>query len=253
MAQLYPNHKVFSFPHNRGLSLSYLELKQRADVISQNLLEMGFQKGDRLAVILPNTAETVLLFLAAAQIGLITVIMSPAYQLVEVEFMLKKTGAKGVVFYDSFRVLQHLEIMNKICPELSASEPGKLKSERLPDLRHVFVVNSPLMPEKKAYKGTWSFDQLAAKKSYSNPIEFPIVEMDDPCLILFTVGHLSSPHLFPRAPDDRFRSCQLAEWYNWKAQGRHLGPLWPHQQRPSQLVHVRKGSRKQQHLLANVS
>lgn len=189
MAQLYPNHKVFSFPHNRGLSLSYLELKQRADVISQNLLEMGFQKGDRLAVILPNTAETVLLFLAAAQIGVITVIMSPAYQLVEVEYMLKKTAAKGVVFYDSFRVLQHLEIMNKICPELSTSEPGKLQSARLPDLKHVVVVNSPLMPEKKTYKGTWSFDYLAAKRSYANPVEYPHVEMDDPCLILFTVGH----------------------------------------------------------------
>lgn len=187
MAQLYPSHKVYHFPHCRGLSLTHAEVKQRVEVISQNLLDMGFQKGDRIALVLPNTYETVLTFLAAAQIGLITVILSPAYQLVELEFMLKKTGVKGIFIYDTFRVLKHLEIMKKICPELDECEPGKLNSPRLPSLKHVVVLNSPLMSDKKTYKGTWSFDQVAENRSSAKKRDYPQVEMDDPCLILFTV------------------------------------------------------------------
>lgn len=187
MSSLYPSHVVFQFPHNKDMKLTFAELKQRVDTAANKLLELGFQKGDRLGLVLPNTSETVLLFLAAAQIGVITVIMSPAYQLVEIEYMLKKTGVKGVVIYDTFRVLKHLEVMRKICPELDSSEPGELKSSRLPDLKHVFVINSPLAAEKPRYKGTWSVDDLFDNKSSLKSRQYPQVEMDDNALILFTV------------------------------------------------------------------
>ncbi len=36
------------------VQLKYGELKQQVDAIAQNLLNMGFQKGDRLAIMLPN-------------------------------------------------------------------------------------------------------------------------------------------------------------------------------------------------------
>jgi fatty-acyl-CoA synthase len=193
MAQLYPLHKAFSFPHNKGLTLNFSELKQRVDTISQNLLDLGFQKGDRIGLVLPNTSETVLLYLAAAQIGAIVVIMSPAYQLVELEFMLKKTGVKGVVIYDTFRTLQHLEIIRKICPEMDTSEPGELKSTRLPELKHVFVINSPLSQEKRTYVGTWSYEQLSENRSSLKKKPLPHVEMDDPSLILFTSGTTGKP------------------------------------------------------------
>ena len=49
--------------------------------MAQNLLSMGFKKGDRLAIMLPNVPETVVSLIAASQIGVIAVIMNPAYQL----------------------------------------------------------------------------------------------------------------------------------------------------------------------------
>lgn len=70
---------VYGFPH-QGLNLSFTEVQQRVNLLAQNLLELGFRKGDRLAISLPNTYELVITFLAASEIGLISVILNPAYQ-----------------------------------------------------------------------------------------------------------------------------------------------------------------------------
>lgn len=185
-AEKSPNNLVYAFPH-QGLNLTFSQVKQRINQIAQNLLEMGFKKGDRIALSLPNTHELAMTFLAACEIGLISVILNPAYQLTEFEYMLKKTGAKGVFIYDSFKTLNHLELIRKICPELDQSETGKIKSKNLPNLQHVVVLNSPLIPEKRTYKGTWKFTDISESKLGNGHHELPYVDIDDPCLILFTV------------------------------------------------------------------
>jgi non-ribosomal peptide synthetase component E (peptide arylation enzyme) len=153
-AQKLPNQMIYAFPH-QGVNMKIGELKQRVDTMAQNYLELGFHKGDRIAFILPNTHELVVAFLAAAKVGLISVVLNPAYQIVELEYMLKKTNAKGVLIYDSFKTLKHMEVLRKLCPELDSSRPGELASTRLPMLKHVVVLNSPLEAEKKQYNGTW--------------------------------------------------------------------------------------------------
>ena len=50
-------------------SITFADLKQRTDAIAQNLLHMGFSKGDRLAVLLPNIPELNLTLMACATIG----------------------------------------------------------------------------------------------------------------------------------------------------------------------------------------
>ena len=178
---------VYALPH-QGIALTYTELKQRVDVIAQNFLDLGFKKGERVAFLLPNCVELIVSYLAACKIGLISVVLNPAYQAVELEYMLNKTSVKGVFFYDSFRILKHMELFNKLCPELETCLPGELKSKVFPNLKHLFVLNSPLVPEKKSYKGTWEFTKFFQPKSDGRKIEMPYVDIDDPCTILFTVN-----------------------------------------------------------------
>lgn len=183
-----PNDICYTFPHNGGLNLSFLELEQRVNQMAQSLLNLGLQKGDRLAIILPNTHEFVITFLACATIGVIAVCINPIYQIVEIEYMLKKSNAKAVLFYDTFRVLNHYDIIKKLIPELDNYEPGNLNSSKLPDLKHVIVLNSPLVQEKKSYKGTWRYENLAeAKISQNTTAKIPHIENDDPFALLFTV------------------------------------------------------------------
>jgi fatty-acyl-CoA synthase len=96
MASERPNDICYKFCLNQ-MALTYVEIKQRVDELAQSLLDLGFSKGDRLALLLPNVPELNLAILAAAKLGVIVVLLNPAYQLVEIEYMLKKTGAKGVI------------------------------------------------------------------------------------------------------------------------------------------------------------
>lgn len=187
MAKHRPNDVCYKFSLTQT-QFTFLEMKQRCEEIAQNFLDMGFKKGDRLAVFLPNIPENNLTVLAAASIGLIVVMMNPAYQLVEVEHMLKKTKAKGIVMLDNLKILQHYEMLKKICAELETSLKGELNSKNLPDLKHVIIANNRLFkdPNQKT-KGTWNFSEL--EKFNKQKVEKPRVDMDDSLVILFTVSN----------------------------------------------------------------
>jgi fatty-acyl-CoA synthase len=186
-AELLPNRFVYGFPHQQT-NLTFGELHRRVKTMTTSLHELGLRKGDRIAIALPNTHELLVIYMAACKLGLITVIMNPAYQVVEFEFMLKKTNAKAMFVYDTFKILNHIGLLQKLCPELETSLPGELNSKNLPDLKHVVVLNSPLSPEKKTYPGTWQYSQLSEPKSQNSNLEFPYVDIEDPCTILFTSG-----------------------------------------------------------------
>ena len=141
-----------------------------------------------MALLLPNIPELSYSILAAASIGCIIVLMNPAYQLVEIEYMLKKTKAKGIIMLDNLKTLKHYEILTKICPELNQSSKGELNSANLPDLKHVIMVKNRLMNDKSVkYSGTWSFEEL--EKHNGSKFDLPFVDPDDPFAMLFTVSY----------------------------------------------------------------
>lgn len=186
LAQAKPNDISYKFALTQT-TFTFRELKQRVDELAQSFLNMGLQKGDRLAIMLPNIPEMNLSVLAAASIGVIAVLMNPAYQLVEIEYMLKKTGAKGIIMLDNLKMLQHYAILNKICPELETSTKGELNSKNLPDLKHVILVKNRLMNDANMkYSGTWSFNELEKFNSAAKPK--PYVDFDDAFAMLFTVS-----------------------------------------------------------------
>ena len=175
-------------------SFTFREVKQRTDEIAQNLLSLGFKKGDRLAIMLPNIPELNLTLLAAASIGVTVVLMNPGYQQVEIDFMLKKTKSKGIVILDNLKTLKHYEILTKICPEIVTTPAGaQLKSKALPDLKHVILVNNRLMKDPSAdYKGTLAFNSIE-KFTLPNKLEIPKSNFDDPFVMLFTSGTTGFP------------------------------------------------------------
>ncbi len=52
---------------------TYKSFKDEVDSLAASLLELGFEKNDRLAVWLPNTSENVAASFAASKLGLIKV------------------------------------------------------------------------------------------------------------------------------------------------------------------------------------
>src|SRR5262249_26364731 len=79
------------------LHLTYADWDQRSDAIAAGLQELGFAKGETLALLLPPRPEYALCYLAAAKIGVVTVGVNPRFGEGEIDFILRDTEARAVV------------------------------------------------------------------------------------------------------------------------------------------------------------
>nr|XP_020011875.1 acyl-CoA synthetase family member 2, mitochondrial isoform X1 [Castor canadensis] len=139
----------------------------------------------------PNSYAWLLMQLATAQAGIILVSVNPAYQAMELEYVLKKVGCKALVFPKQFKSQQYYNILKQICPELEKAQPGALKSERLPDLTTVISVDAPL-------PGTLLLDDVVAAGSTEQHLAQlrytqQFLSCHDPINIQFTSGTTGSP------------------------------------------------------------
>uniref|UniRef100_A0A2K6FYB1 Medium-chain acyl-CoA ligase ACSF2, mitochondrial n=1 Tax=Propithecus coquereli TaxID=379532 RepID=A0A2K6FYB1_PROCO len=117
--------------------------------------------------------------------------VNPAYQAMELEYVLRKVGCKALVFPKQFKTQQYYDILKQICPELENAQPGALKSQRLPDLTTVISVDAPL-------PGTLLLDEVVAAGSTEQHLDRlrytqQFLSCHDPINIQFTSGTTGSP------------------------------------------------------------
>ena len=77
-----------------GNEITFAEMQENIDRIAAALADLGMQKGDRVALMLPNCPDYVYTYYACMKLGAIVVQMNPLYMPGEVEFILKDSGAK---------------------------------------------------------------------------------------------------------------------------------------------------------------
>ena len=85
-----------------GLRFTFAELNEQADRAAQLLTGLGLVKGDRVAVLLPNSHEFIEVFYAAARAGLVFVPLNCRLVADELAFMLRDSGATVLVFDAEF-------------------------------------------------------------------------------------------------------------------------------------------------------
>ncbi len=96
-AEKYPNKIAIHF---NGKELSYQELYESALKFAGYLQKIGIQKGDRVAIMLPNTPQSVISFYGVMMAGGIVVQTNPMYTERELAFQMKDSGAKAIVALD---------------------------------------------------------------------------------------------------------------------------------------------------------
>ncbi|WP_445489562.1 long-chain-fatty-acid--CoA ligase [Niallia sp. 03133] len=189
-AKEYPKHKAIHF---MGKEWTFACLYKKALALAAYLQRLGLQKGDRVAVMLPNTPQTVISFYAILLAGGIVVPTNPLYKEREVQFMLKDSEAKILITLDLLynRVLQakkDTELQHIIVTKIQDFLPFP-KNILYPMIQKKQQTNEPPQYEKI---GTHHLSKIL-KKQHTELIEHPTDFEEDVAILQYTGGTTGSP------------------------------------------------------------
>jgi long-chain acyl-CoA synthetase len=92
-----------------GAQLTYRRLDELSQAFAAWLQHEGFQKGDRIAIMLPNTLQYPVALFGALRAGLTVVNTNPLYTVPELEYQLTDSGATAILILENFaHVLQQV-------------------------------------------------------------------------------------------------------------------------------------------------
>lgn len=96
-AKKYPDKIAVHF---MGKDISYEEIYESALKMANYLRAIGIQKGDRVAIMLPNCPQAVISYYGVLFAGAIVVQTNPLYTERELEYQMKDSGAKAIISLD---------------------------------------------------------------------------------------------------------------------------------------------------------
>ncbi len=85
-----------------GGKLTYRRLNELVDRFANALYQLGVRKGDRVALMLPNTPQFVIAFFATMKIGAVVVNNNPTYTARELKHQLEDSGAETIIILNLF-------------------------------------------------------------------------------------------------------------------------------------------------------
>ncbi|MCP4332254.1 MAG: AMP-binding protein, partial [Gammaproteobacteria bacterium] len=146
---------------------SYWELCNASNRFANALIGLGIERGDRVAVFLPNRPETLIAHIAVYKTGAILVPLLTLFGPMAIEYRLESSGSR-IMVTDRENLPKLLEIR-----------------ERLPELETIVVVGGADQAD------TIDFHQCLEHESR----HFDVAETrkDDPALIIYTSGTTGQP------------------------------------------------------------
>jgi long-chain acyl-CoA synthetase len=85
-----------------GKPISYREMKELSDRFAAGLGELGVRKGDRVALLLPNSPQFVIAYYGLLKAGAVVVPLNPLYSTRELAFHFQDSGTESVVTIPMF-------------------------------------------------------------------------------------------------------------------------------------------------------
>jgi len=185
---LRPEHTALIF---KGRRMSYADLELLSNAFGSALVDLGVKKGDRVALLIPNSPQAIIAQLGAWKAGAIVCPINSLYTETELEFALKEVSAETVVvltpFYQKVKALQERCGVKRIIAT-------NVKDHLSVTLRILFT----LLKEKK--EGHWielqpgDYSMIELLKRFANsPPPGVAVGPKDPAILLFSGGTTGLP------------------------------------------------------------
>ena len=158
---------------DNGLHVRWNALDAASDQLACGLLGLKLQRGDRIGIIGLNQVEWLVLFYAAAKIGVAVVGLSVRYRDTELEAMLGDSQTKVVFTLQQHEGFDFIAMLQRLGP-------------RLPALRHVIAIDGSGLNSLSALAATpLEAGRLSAVRRR--------VQADDVAMVIYTSGTTGRP------------------------------------------------------------
>ncbi len=162
-----------AYPDGRRERYTFDELDERSNAVAAALASRGVERGDRVAVVVPQKPANVLTHLACWKLGAISLPLSVLFGDDALRYRLTDSGARVAVVDDAQR-----ETIRAVAPDC-------------PDLEHVLVVD-----------GDTETDEMgeAAAARFDDAIDWGVTDydraetdVDTPAIVMYTSGSTGAP------------------------------------------------------------
>jgi len=176
-ADKFPNKPALKFKyHGAYISISFSELEKRVEILAKGLLELGMQKGDKLAIFCENRSEWVRTDLAGLSFGAVTVPIHTTLSPKIIKHILSNSGSKTIL-------VSNQDFFNKLV--LVASE--------LEDLKNIIYINLDHLENDIKDKKILSLEEVMKLGERSQKNINTEVAPDDLASIVYTSGTTAMP------------------------------------------------------------
>ncbi|MCL2462242.1 MAG: AMP-binding protein, partial [Defluviitaleaceae bacterium] len=188
-ARKYPTRQAVKYIEME-FDKTWYEFNNKVDRIARGLLGMGLKKGDIAAVWATNYPQWMVLFFAAAKIGVVLATVNTNYKERELEYLLWHSDTKALFVCDGLKDIDCEKTIYSICPEIRTCKKGHIQSEKLPFLRMVVSFDNH-------YEGMYHWNDIESFGILVSDEEFQAakdsLDPDDVIVMQYTSGTTGFP------------------------------------------------------------
>ena len=178
MAQRYPGQEFIVYGDDR---LTYPETRERVRQLAKGLRALGIGKGDKVALLMGNQTEWLLIDFAVVLLGAVLVPINTWYKTHELDYVLQHCDAKLLITVERYLNQKYMPMLREI----------GVGTERFPKLETIVALG------RKDHSGVVAYERLADLGAAVSDAELDAAQAatdpGDIAYILYTSGTTSRP------------------------------------------------------------
>ncbi|NTV02331.1 MAG: long-chain fatty acid--CoA ligase [Chlorobiaceae bacterium] len=195
----------------QGTKISYRELDLQSGAFASGLVAAGVRKGDRVAIVMPNSPQMIIAEFGIWKAGGVVVPINPLYTGHELEYAISECGAETAVVLSLFYA--KVSEIRKGTP-LKRIVSSNIKEYLPPLKRMLFTLLKEAREGHRASIARGDFEMQAMISAHAGKAPSVAVTHDDPAVFMFSGGTTGRPKCaIGRHQAMVISGMQISKWF----------------------------------------